>query len=222
MFTDTIVDNPGPLGLKHLYSLDQDPEAPLVFLVHGRAGNMKLMLTFRRAAAEGTFSFVAPEAPIADPLGGFSWWLVDNGKTILENAEPASKTLQDFIDAFIKHHNLKPRALLALGFSQGGAVLTLLMQHSPKLFAGIGLLASFVVKKAEVPEEKLMTNILAAHGSQDETVLLAKAKEGVAYLQSLGAETNLVVDEVGHKVGTAGMRALKSWFLNFTPRSPVS
>jgi len=64
-------------GIGFRAMLRPDPAAPLVYLVHGRAGDRRVMWPFQRIAPERA-SVVALEAPSADPRGGFSWWLVDD------------------------------------------------------------------------------------------------------------------------------------------------
>ena len=54
----------------------RDASAPLLYMVHGRAGNIEVMWAFRRTAPE-TFSLLSVEAPQPDPVGGYSWWQVE-------------------------------------------------------------------------------------------------------------------------------------------------
>lgn len=212
MSKDIVESNPEVIGLRHVHSLNADKHAPLIVLVHGRAGNMNVMLTFRRVAPEAQCSFVSVEAPQPDSLGGYSWWQVDNGKLLRDNAVPASLCLISFVEKFVQEHELKPSVILALGFSQGGAVLSVAAQQRPELFAGIGLLASFVVKLKETAlGHGQMPKFMVAHGTQDQTVPLQQAQEGVEWLRSAGFQVEFVLDDVGHKVGTSAMRAIKNW-----------
>ncbi len=214
--SNVIVENdPSFLGLKHAYALHAEKYAPLILLVHGRAGNMNVMLTFRRITPETQCSFVSVEAPESDSLGGFSWWQVDNGKLLRDNAIPASLRLISFIKKFIALHALKPSCIIALGFSQGGAVLSVAAQQEPQLLKGVGLLASFVVKLEETALNQMQAPaFFIAHGTLDETVPLARAEEGAEWLRMRGFKVQLVLDEVGHKVGTTAMRGLKTWLIN--------
>jgi predicted esterase len=56
-----------------------------------------------------------------------------------------------------------------------------------------------------------------AHGTQDEVIGLAQAERGRDYLKrslegsGTAVQIEMVVDAVGHKVGSQGMRALRQW-----------
>jgi predicted esterase len=178
-------------------------------MVHGRAGNYDVMWTFRRCIPEGT-TIIAPQAPLVDPIGGYSWWLVrpDWPK---EEAVDAAQHLLGFVDRAISHFAIRPRKIIALGFSQGGAILSLCIQSAPEKFGGLGMLASFAIKHPVIRPNLEGMPIFIGHGSKDEVVPLEKAMRGGDYLRESGGQITLVTDDVGHKLGTGAMRELKDW-----------
>lgn len=186
------------------------PDAPLLFLVHGRAGNKDVMWTFSRSVPED-WGIIAPQAPLNDPIGGFSWWLIDS-LTRAEDIEHAAKTLRDFI---LQHSNPNhPRALIAAGFSQGAGLLSLLLQREPQLFKGVALLAGFVLKAPSVASAE-RARIFVGHGTLDKTVSIETALQGAERLRSQGFSVEFHQDPVGHKIGSATMRSLKQFFFSF-------
>ncbi|RMG43618.1 MAG: hypothetical protein D6719_03520 [Candidatus Dadabacteria bacterium] len=196
------------LGLKFKGRITDDPEAPLVFMVHGRAGNYDVMWAFRRTVPD-SFHILTPQAPFADSIGGYSWWHVDRQDSLQTEGIAA---LKSFILKAPEYYQLKPRAKIALGFSQGGAALSVVFQDHPGIFDGLGLLASFVLKKEEALVSLTHTAaVFIAHGEKDPIVPLNKALEARSYFESLGYKVTFVADPVTHKVGTAGMKALKAW-----------
>lgn len=199
------------LGLSHQYQLNEDLESPLAFFVHGRAGDQRVMWTFRRALPD-SYSLVAPQAPLSDPIGGFSWWMVQGSRVDSRAAaEQAAGALFSFMTGFISRHHLRPRHIVACGFSQGAGLLSLVMQREPGMLRGVALLAGFVLEMPEFPAMRELPKVFIAHGSQDEVVPVARAEEGASYLRSRGFEVAMSVDAVGHKVGASSMRALKEW-----------
>ncbi len=200
------------LGLPHRVLLHEDRNAPLVFLVHGRAGDSKVMWAFRRSVP-AHWHIVSVQAPIPDPLGGFSWWLVDGAGSMEDRARAGAEPLRRLIERFCGHYDLRPSRRLALGFSQGGALLSYVVQDSPLLFSGLGLLASFVVSRTDVPAEPLhgAPPVFIAHGSEDTVVPLARSMDGRRYLEERGFPVEHHIDPVGHKVGSSAMRALPIW-----------
>ena len=197
-------------GLRYRYLAASDSAAPVVYLIHGRAGNREVMWAFRRSLPESC-TIIAPEAPLADPIGGYSWWLVEPGRNHRPEALGAADQLGAFIRSVESLHGLSPRLRLALGFSQGAGTLSVLMQREPLLFRGVGLLAGFVIRLPDSLSGEMLPEILMAHGSADEVVPVADARAGCAYLRERGFPVEFIEDPVGHKVGTAGMRRLREW-----------
>ncbi len=202
------------LGLAHKYQLNSESSAPLIFLVHGRAGNLDVMWTFKRCVP-AHWNIVAPQAPLVDPIGGFSWWVVGDEIPKSEtkaNATTASEKLYAFMQNSIAHYKLSPKFVVGAGFSQGSGVLSCLIQNHPQVLRGVGILAGFTVKLSEVPLQGAeLPAVFWAHGSKDETIPLERAKKGEEFLKALGLSVETIVDPVGHKVGTNGMKAFSAW-----------
>ncbi|MDZ4784875.1 MAG: hypothetical protein SGJ02_02250 [bacterium] len=199
------------LGLLHKYQFSKNKSAPLVFLVHGRAGNCDVMWTFRRCIPE-EFSIIAPQAPISDPIGGHSWWPVTEGYS-KHQAINAQELLMNFIISSVDFYMLEPRLIIALGFSQGGALLSMLSQSNPASFSGIAILAGFVIKMDSVINTLHKPQIFMAHGLNDEVVPLTKSTDGKLYLEQNGYNVTYVTDNVSHKIGIQGMKSLKEWIV---------
>lgn len=204
------------LSLEYKAELAEDKTAPLVFFVHGRAGTKDVMWTFKRVVPEGC-SIIAPEAPRPDPIGGFSWWDVLAYDDITEEMiDEGVAKLSAFIDESIAHFELKPSKIVALGFSQGSGALSLVTQRRPELFSGLGILAGFVIKDWLLHSGASLPPVFIAHGTQDKAVPLTRAEDGKKFLEELGASVTMVTDEVGHKVGSTGMKELKIWMEKVT------
>ena len=204
------------LGLQHKVRITS-PEKPLVILVHGRAGNFDVMWTFRRAVPED-YSVLLPQAPLNDPIGGHSWWQVgEQGRREDAPAQAAAGALQRFIESAVSFYQLKPSCFLGAGFSQGAALLSVLLQSSANPLDGAALLAGFVLKQPQ-PVRGKTRSILILHGSQDEVVPVEMAQLGASYLEGLGYPVQFIQDPVGHKIGTGAVRALTSWVSSFDSR----
>jgi predicted esterase len=198
-------------GLKHKVRI-QDPQAPLVFLIHGRAGSLDVMWAFRRCIPDH-FSVIAPQAPLVDPLGGWSWWEVKEGhREELTSAVSALGLLREFMLRSIAFYNLTPPKRLAFGFSQGAGLLSLMLQRPENQFDGVAMLAGFVMRDPQ-PVKVRDTKILMVHGQRDETVPLDLAKKGQEHLKSIGYTVDFADDPVGHKIGPNGVRTLREWVL---------
>lgn len=229
------------LGLKFRVS-DKDPSnttRPLVLLVHGRAGDSKVMWIFAKAFASTNPLIIAPEGEV-DDYGdrtpnepGFSWWPI-HGQPAL-TADPATKTsrlkeveqsllkLKNFIDLLSHRFKFDRSKIYAAGFSQGGAVVGSLSLFYPELFKGVAILGGFIpyaiVNDSTLVDPSIRnrtanipTKYFFFHGTEDKALPLARNQETRDWLSSRGAELTFVSDSVGHKVSSAGIRALTSWF----------
>lgn len=214
-------------GLKHRVYLPEEgkADAPLLLLVHGRAGNSQLMWMFTKGLEQVRPVVIAPEAFVEDPLGGFSWWRVEHQddrelrhEKMLEDIERACAKLEQFIQNAIEYYRLAPKKICAIGFSQGSAVISTLSLRSPKLFSAVGLLAGFVPKVVfenpgygNVKSAGELPRYFFAHGTKDETISVAIAERSRDYLASRGSTVEFYVDEVNHKIGVQGAKALQRW-----------
>lgn len=194
-------------GLLHK-SWIQDATAPLVLMVHGRAGSRDSMWAFCHALPTSV-NLLLPEAFLEDPDdGGHSWWL--KGGMNPDAVQCAADRLDLFYRAAVENYSLQPRQVLAFGFSQGSAVLSVSMQDFPQRFAGVAILAGFVIDRAPQMSPP-QTKVLIAHGTRDAVIPLPLAKSGADSLVSKGYSVEFHTDDVEHKVGKTGMRALKEW-----------
>lgn len=200
------------VGLKFLYRPGTESTAPLVVLVHGRAGNRGVMWTFERAIPEHCH-VVSFEAFLPDPLGGWSWWDMTEEGSKREAIGLAARKLQQAVRAFLALRNLRPCRSIALGFSQGSGVITADTFLGLGSFDAVAVLAGFVFLPEVVPDHAKTIPVFIAHGTLDETVSIEKARRGAEALQELGNSLVFVEEEVGHKVGIQGTRALKKWLV---------
>ena len=223
-----IVEKLGLIFKEHLP--EGNPEGlPLFLLVHGRTGDANVMWFFSRAFAKHRAVTLAPQGFQNDQLGGFSWWLIPNddpkaaARLLVQKPEIllAHERLEKFIAEAIAHYRVNPKKIIGIGFSQGGALLSSLSLRRPELFAGVALLASFVPKTMFTDEELISPAVKAgkeklppylfANGTQDQIVTIDKAHASAEGLRSLGASVEFFEDDVGHKIGTSGLRGLGEW-----------
>jgi predicted esterase len=168
------------------------------------------MWTFERSIPE-SFHVVAFEAFLHDPIGGWSWWDMTTPGSKREAIVYAAHKLRTALQGFLKHYGLKPSSLMGLGFSQGSVLVSAAVSLQLIPFDAVGVLAGFVFLPDEGVRLEKLPSVFIAHGTQDETVSVEKARRGVEALRGLGAEVQYVEEDVGHKVGIQGSRELKQW-----------
>src|SRR5690554_2491711 len=116
------------MTLKYSLTKGFSPESPLVVLVHGKAGHLTIMSIFARYIPEGT-AILFVEAPYPDPIGGYSWWLEGNAP------KESAKFLYEELQSIFLNENIRPEVITGVGFSQGGAILSLIVQRDPTFFS---------------------------------------------------------------------------------------
>ncbi len=196
-------------NLVHTFRAGSDTQAPLALLVHGRAGNVSVMSTFSRSLPPD-WGLVFVQAPFTDSIGGFSWWDIQKPTIKYEQQSSSVTLLTSFLSDFLIAQQLAPRFMVAIGFSQGAAMISILAQSYPEQFKALALLSGFIIPQ-QVRSDVIKPHILVIHGTNDDIISLDKVTEGIEHLRSQGYEVTLQTEDVGHKVGIQGMRLLKDW-----------
>lgn len=200
------VRNPSPLS-----------SAPVYLLVHGWTGDETVMWLFANRLPSH-FLMVAPRAPYSTPLGGYGWQpsLNKPWPTVIE-LEPLADRLLVLLDRLKAHPETSAgdfNQVHLLGFSQGAAVCYTLALTHPERVRSIAGLAGFLPDGAAklVDRQPLRgLPVFVAHGSQDDTVPVARARQSVELLESAGGKVTYCEEDVGHKLSAACFRALQSF-----------
>ena len=207
-------------GLIHYVRLPEnataDRRVPLVVLSHGWAGDETAMWVFARLVPPGT-AIVAPRAPRELPhYGGYFWF---DYNPYQRTAEPQSlaeavSTLRRFVQAMPELYPVDPRRVVLVGFSQGAMVSNALAMTHPQLMRGVASLAGAAVSlPPSLPPVDSLAGfpVFIAHGTEDEMVPPAAARETRDWFARLGANVTYGEYPIGHKMNSAAMRDLQHW-----------
>lgn len=196
-------------GIVHRTRLANAADAPLIFLVHGRAGNVSVMSIFERVCPKEA-NIILVQAPEEDPQSGYSWFV---GKSFRDGSVEAAPLLKNYVEKLIDTYGLNPSKKVGIGFSQGGMVLSVIFQTST-IFDAVALVASMpIVVNYENRTDK--PEVFGVHGGADEVLPQAHVLPWYEKLKELGYNLRLVLEEgVGHKIGTVGMKDLTEWLKN--------
>ncbi len=188
----------------------------LLLLVHGFTGDENSMWVFTRGVSSH-YMIVAPRAPFAADPSGYSWRSSQPDLTI----KPAMQMFRESVDGLIRlvdeyqaFVKMEAPTFDVLGFSQGAAMSSLLMLMYPQRVHRAGILAGFVPEEVEELTASLPLagkQVLMAHGTQDQTITIERARQSAALLERAGASVIFCEDEVGHKLGANGLRALDAY-----------
>ncbi len=223
----------GALGLQHRIYIPEGGSrgAPVVFMVHGRAGNSSVMWVFSKALERLRPVVIAPQAALADPKGGFSWWPVyatlasTQSKAVqaerLAEVERGARSVQEMVHRVHERLGTDRSRCFGMGFSQGGALVGTLSLMEPSMFRGVALLSGFLPYAVrEAPglvdagvRERTATlpRYFVSHGTADPVLPFHRAIESKEWLEQHGASVTFYQDDSGHKVGAGGIKALGAW-----------
>jgi phospholipase/carboxylesterase len=186
-----------------------DPSVPPVIMLHGKGGDEKAMWVLESALPEGGL-VASPRGlyPLSD--GGYQWKESTTGNwPTISNFARAGEALQKTVDDLESRFELDRKRLVLMGFSQGAALA----------FAGValGMLhpAALVSLAGYLPEGDIDllrgSHVFWGHGLRDDFVPIARAREDVTRLKSIGAEVHYCETDIGHKLGVECARGLDLW-----------
>jgi len=185
----------------------------LIVFLHGYGadGNDLIALGREWAKALPHAAFVSPHAP--EPCGmapmGRQWFNLTfrEAGELDRGVKQAGPALDAFLDAELKRHNLSPRALGLVGFSQGTMMaLAVGLRRNPAPAAIVGYSGALANVEA-LPAPGSGPAILLVHGDMDEVIpvdAMLIAREQLAQA-GLPVEWH-VAQGIGHGIDGEGLR----------------
>ncbi len=196
---------------------DSETSYPVILLIHGWTGDERSMWVFAQRLPKQAL-LIAPRAPYAskhENLAGYSWVETRAGQfSELQAFEPALASFEGLLAKLVSHYpNADFSGFGMTGFSQGAAFsFALALSHSERV-SKLAALAGFLPAGGEGQLPRLAKKpIFIAHGTEDETVPVAKAREAQAALQAAGASVRYCESDTGHKLGANCARELQEFF----------
>ena len=184
----------------------------LVVFLHGYGadGNDLIGLGREWAKVLPHAAFASPHAP--EPCGaapmGRQWFNLTfrDASELVRGVKHAAPSLNAFLDAEIKRHNLPPRALALVGFSQGTMMaLGVGLKREPPPAAIVGYSGALATLEA-LPAPGAAPAILLVHGDMDELIpvdAMFMAREQLAQA-GLAVEWH-VAQGIGHGIDAQGL-----------------
>ena len=185
----------------------------LVVFLHGYGadGNDLIGLGREWARLLPHAAFVSPHAP--EPCGaapmGRQWFNLtfrDAGE-LVSGVKQATPALEAFLDAELKRHDLGPRALALVGFSQGTMMaLGVGLKRQPAPAAIVGYSGALATIEALPKDPGSAPAILLVHGDSDELIpvdAMFMAREQLAQA-GLAVEWH-VAQGIGHGIDAQGL-----------------
>ena len=188
------------------------PHDALIVMLHGLSGDENAMWIFDHALPRSA-TVIAPRAPYASELGGYSW-VRSAVRDDLDQVDlqEAIEHLPRFITEVVTLTEVDPQQVIVMGFSQGAALSYALSLAHPEWVRGVIALAGFLpANSLGATRDVHRLSYLIIHGTHDEAVPIDRAREARSVLESHGATVECHEHRVGHKVSAQGMKEIARW-----------
>jgi predicted esterase len=191
------------------------------------------------AALPAGWALLVPSAPIprdrapghgAGSVGG-SWYLYDGDTPLFrESLARAEAFVLRALDRARAASRRRPRGVrppdfrrvALLGFSQGAYLAGVLAVRRPRRFRAAVLVGGRLKHEMLAPRfaAARAVRLLALHGSRDEAVRPAPAREGIEAARAAGLEADFRAFDAGHEFTPAMGRAARRWLAREVPEGP--
>ena len=193
----------------------------LVVLLHGLGADGNDLISL--APIMGQFlpdaAFVSPHAPFACDMAPFGrqWFsLQDRSPEAMHvGAERARHSLAAFIDEELERHDLEPRHLALVGFSQGTMMsLHTALRMTEPVAAIVGYSGLLIAPDRLKEELAVRPPVLLIHGSADEVVPALSMPAAELALSELSVPVkSLLCAGLGHSIDEQGLKAGLSFLM---------
>jgi phospholipase/carboxylesterase len=163
---------------------------------------------------------ICPQGPLTVPIGqhavGYGWFPLTMGQPPdVPAIVSARDKLRAFLDAAINRYPIDGKKLVVLGFSQGGVMAHSLALAEPERFAGVAVLSSWLPKELlslfSQADGKQLPPILVQHGSLDELIEIARARDSIEALRGLSSQVTYREYDMAHEIGPKSLGDLTEW-----------
>ena len=203
----------------HALTLEGDPEAPALVLMHGRGSDERDLFPLGRMLHPHA-TIVSVRAPFpAAPWGygtGYAWYRYIAGTTPdPESFEWGQQSLTAFLETLPARFDGLPGGIILGGFSQGGTTALGQLRRHPGSVRGVMVCSGFLADHPSVtvtPATVGTTPIFWGHGTDDMAIPHEHGAAGQHALRMADARlTSHSYEGMGHTIGSAEVADMKAW-----------
>ena len=206
-----------------------DGPFPTVLAIHGWGASAHDLLGLAPLLHGGRALVLCPEGEVSVPIGGgmvgHGWFpLTLNAPPDVTAFRRGADALRAFLDAALERYPIDPGRLVALGFSQGGALAYDLVLRDPARFAGLAALSSWfppqLADEIEKKPEHEGLPVVILHGTRDQLLDVERARESREAVRPYGVALTYRELDMGHEINPEALRLLVRWLDEKTRRPP--
>lgn len=195
---------------------------PTLVVLHGFGSNALDLLSLAPHLCGGRLLVVAPQGPDPVSLGppgggapqGWAWFplgATPPSPLAIANAVAGARA---FVDEALARLPVDRERTAILGFSQGGVIASALALAEPARWRALAALSTWIpgdLVRSLPAVDRSRLEVLVQHGTGDDMIDVARARESVATLRSLGIEADAREYAMGHEVNARSLAELSAW-----------
>lgn len=197
--------------MEHIFIQGQDPNAPVLLLLHGTGGNERDLIPLA--------NMIAPHVSVLGVRGN----VLENGmprffKRLAEGVFDEedlvfrTKELQLFLDEMATKYSFERNKIVAIGYSNGANIAASLLYHFKDTLRGAILFHAMVpLRGIDVPDLS-NTPIFIGAGKYDPLIPQAETKELIEVLRKANSSVQEIWTEGGHELRREEIEEAKAWF----------
>ncbi len=186
----------------------------LMLLLHGYQGNENVMWVLTKPLPEDYY-LLAPRAPKKMGDDQFSWHQIAPQWPGMEVYQDLTEQLLARVDQWLEREKLNISTFDVMGFSQGAVMAYALALLHPERTNRVAALAGFIPQawqSSPNPDVFSRKAFFVAHGTQDDIIPIAKARQAADWLNENGAQVTFCEAEIGHKLSANCFNGLGEFF----------
>ncbi len=210
------------MNLTHtLYEPAGSGPHPTIVALHGWGANANDLIAIAPYLGGGRVQMICPQGSLVVPIGpamvGFGWFPLTGGSQLFD-ADAIGRgadQVREFLAQAEARYAIDRQKLVLAGFSQGGLLAYLVALTAPARFAGLVAFSSWLpppmVDLLRLDDARRRLPTLVQHGSEDETINVARGRQSVESLRTLGVPLTYREYTMGHEISAASLDGLSQW-----------
>jgi phospholipase/carboxylesterase len=181
-----------------------------LLLLHGTGGDEHDMLPLADVFAPG-FGIISPRGQVIENGARRFFRRFAEGILDVEDWRDRSEALADFVASICAEHGIPPRALLAVGYSNGANIAQGLLLLRPEVLGGAVLFRPMFVTDG-IPEKDLGGRpILLLGGSHDPVISVDDLPQVAQQLDKRGAQVTVKTVQASHGLVENDIILARQW-----------
>jgi phospholipase/carboxylesterase len=187
-----------------------------LLLLHGTGGNERDLIPLGRDLDPGA-SLLSPRGKILENGMPRFFRRLSEGVFDLEDLKMRTIELADFVAAAVRHYNLAPNDIVAVGYSNGANIAASMLLLRPEILHGAILFRAMVPLVPDKLPDLSSLRVWIGAGNQDPIIPTSETQHLVELLRSAGADVTIRFFNAGHGLTSSEVPAAGQWLNDLKP-----